>query len=247
MSVNSIVNDLLNNTSTQQALDRQKEISDSFDNPQRNAGGVMGKNDFLMLLSAQLRYQNPLDPNNDADFAAQLAQFSSLEQMMNMNTTMTTLAQQQTYALVGKGVMGMTDIDGEFQAFAGIVDNIFTDTKGVQWAVIREEQGTLLQVPVSAISGTFDAENQLTPEKFINISNNLIGRNVTAEWEEVTYNGVVTKVTVDRGQMWATIQHAGGSILVPVGAIIELGEMTSAANALLSNISQQLENLLSND
>jgi flagellar basal-body rod modification protein FlgD len=46
------------------------------------------KNDFLTLLVAQMRYQDPLNPLDGADFAAQLAQFSSLEELQNINTNL---------------------------------------------------------------------------------------------------------------------------------------------------------------
>lgn len=44
----------------------------------------LGKDDFLQLLVNKLRYQDPLNPMQDEDFIAQLAQFSSLEQMNNI-------------------------------------------------------------------------------------------------------------------------------------------------------------------
>jgi flagellar basal-body rod modification protein FlgD len=46
----------------------------------------MGTNDFLMMLIAQLKNQDPMNPLNGNDFASQLAQFSSLEQLTNVNT-----------------------------------------------------------------------------------------------------------------------------------------------------------------
>ncbi|MEW6659755.1 MAG: FlgD immunoglobulin-like domain containing protein [Thermodesulfobacteriota bacterium] len=52
------------------------------------ANGVMGKEDFLKLLTTQLQYQDPLSPADPKDFVAQLSQFSSLEQLINLNTTM---------------------------------------------------------------------------------------------------------------------------------------------------------------
>jgi flagellar basal-body rod modification protein FlgD len=43
---------------------------------------------FLQLLVAQLKGQNPLDPQDPTQFVSQLAQFSSLEQLININTTL---------------------------------------------------------------------------------------------------------------------------------------------------------------
>ncbi len=50
------------------------------------AGGAMGKNEFLKLLVAQMSNQDPLNPMDGKEMAAQLAQFSSVEQLLNINT-----------------------------------------------------------------------------------------------------------------------------------------------------------------
>ncbi|MEN3186376.1 MAG: flagellar hook capping FlgD N-terminal domain-containing protein [Atribacterota bacterium] len=65
---------------------------------------VLGKDDFLKLLILQLRTQNPLNPMNDRDFGAQLAQFSTLEATQNMERTMQNLFLLQASSLVGKTV-----------------------------------------------------------------------------------------------------------------------------------------------
>ncbi len=52
-------------------------------------GGVMGKDQFLKLLIAQLRYQDPMNPMQGDQMATQLAQFSSLEQLQQINANLT--------------------------------------------------------------------------------------------------------------------------------------------------------------
>jgi flagellar basal-body rod modification protein FlgD len=55
-------------------------------------GGVLGKDEFLKLLIAQMRHQDPLSPMKGEELAVQLAQFSSVEQLINLNAAM---AEQQ--------------------------------------------------------------------------------------------------------------------------------------------------------
>ena len=72
---------------------------------------ALGKDDFLKLLIAQMKHQDPLKPMDDTAFVAQLAQFSSLEAQADTNKLLQLVAtQQQGLAnntivdLVGKGV-----------------------------------------------------------------------------------------------------------------------------------------------
>lgn len=55
-------------------------------------GGKMGKDEFIKLLVAQLKNQDPMNPAEGQEMAAQLAQFSSVEQLINMNTALSSQA-----------------------------------------------------------------------------------------------------------------------------------------------------------
>ena len=72
---------------------------------------AMGKEDFLNLLIAQLQNQDPLNPTDSTEFTAQLAQFSSLEQLSNVNQNLMELKDfqastnnSQAVSLIGKAI-----------------------------------------------------------------------------------------------------------------------------------------------
>jgi flagellar hook assembly protein FlgD len=67
--------------------------SDSASNAITNAsGGAMGKDQFVQLLVTEMKNQDPMNPMDGKDLAAQLAQFSSVEQLMNINTKLDNFA-----------------------------------------------------------------------------------------------------------------------------------------------------------
>lgn len=76
---------------------------------QRKVDNQLGKDDFLRILITQLRYQDPLSPMEDTDFIAQMAQFSTLEQMKNLSQD---FSAAKAMSLVGKVIYGEMDIPG---------------------------------------------------------------------------------------------------------------------------------------
>ena len=80
------------------------------------AKAVLGKEDFLKLLVEQLKNQDPLNPMESTEFTAQLAQFSSLEQLTNMNESLeylqlyqSSINNAQAVGFIGKTVKATGD------------------------------------------------------------------------------------------------------------------------------------------
>ena len=79
-NINNIQNSTVNQLSK---TNQKKNINKTIRKAQ-----TMGKNEFLKLLVTQLSHQDPLKPMEDKEFISQMAQFSTLEQMVEMNKNM---------------------------------------------------------------------------------------------------------------------------------------------------------------
>lgn len=91
---------------------------------------ALGKDEFLNLLVKQLQYQDPLEPQGDTEFIAQMAQFSSLEQMQNLNDT---FSQFQSYSMVGKYATanyGMETLEGYVESVTTVGDTTYAVIDG---------------------------------------------------------------------------------------------------------------------
>ncbi len=110
-----------------QITETSKAISSLNSVNERLPTNQMGKDEFMQILVAQLRNQDPLSPMEDKDFIAQIAQFSTLEQIQSMNEGATFA---QAAALVGKEVYSViTDSNGFRKEISGIVDSVMTINK----------------------------------------------------------------------------------------------------------------------
>lgn len=109
----------------------------------RTASQSLGKDDFLKLLITQLSNQDPLSPMENTEFIAQMAQFSSLEQMTNMNNEFSKLASlygsSDAMSTLGKNVeldLGDTSVTGVVE---GVVrgDNPQVKVNGMLYDINR--------------------------------------------------------------------------------------------------------------
>ena len=117
----------VNTALSPQELAMTKAEVDSF-NKSISAGKAtkasLGRDDFLKLLITQLQHQDPTSPVDDKDFIAQMAQFSSLEQITNMSAGFQKLsgllASSQAEQVLGKTV----EIHDGDNLVRGVVDKV---------------------------------------------------------------------------------------------------------------------------
>jgi flagellar basal-body rod modification protein FlgD len=133
--------------------------SQSLSGTKVKANDELGKDDFLKLLVVQMKNQDPLNPMDNKESIAQLASFSSLEQMTNIAKAMDTLSEsmlnfsQQSALIQGSGMIGKwvsgVDIDG-MTIIEGTVESVkWLD--GDPKLQIRSADGTLMDLEMGLI------------------------------------------------------------------------------------------------
>jgi flagellar basal-body rod modification protein FlgD len=100
----------------------------------------LGKDAFLKLLVTELKHQDPTRPMEDKEFIGQMAQFSSLEQMTNLNKEMKNLVQSsksaEAYSLLGRDIEAYDPI--QQKVVVGTVSSVFYKGEEVMIAVGKE-------------------------------------------------------------------------------------------------------------
>ena len=197
---------------------------------------ALGKDDFLNLLVAQLKNQDPLSPMESAEFTAQLAQFSSLEQLTNVNGTMQQLLQQQASAtstqavnFIGKHV----EADGSITQLADGLSG------GCHFELAGDTAETIVYVsnaagiPVKTIDmGGLDAGEHLAPwdgtdstgrtlddglYTFEVVATDINGSQVTAS---PFISAEATGITIWEGETYIM----SGELAIPLSSVIEVSE-----------------------
>ncbi len=160
------------NIGSQSAITDDMYLINKKRDERKTGDGTLGKDDFLKILIAQLQNQDPTNPMEDTEFIAQMAQFSSLEQTMNLTKAFEKFAESQNQSQLI-----------QYNSFVG---------KNVKWHEVEEDkngkpvlgedgkpiinEGTSVVVGVKFVDGSvvfkMDDGKELTPG---NISEVLAG------------------------------------------------------------------------
>ena len=158
--------------------------------PSRRPNNEMGRDDFLMLLMAQLQHQDPLNPLENHEFVAQMAQFSALEQMQNMNRSMLL---QQGNNLMGRWIEGtyFNDATMEWRTVQGFAEAVII-RNGEPHLRVGGPDGDLL--PVTRVDRVFpdlllSSLLELNHNNATNQNLALIGRYVMAVTRDPSADG----------------------------------------------------------
>jgi flagellar basal-body rod modification protein FlgD len=196
----------------------------------------LGQEAFLKLLVAQLKYQDPLEPKENSEFVAELAQFSSLEQTMGINDRLDMLSLQnqgaantQVVSLVGKRATVRGSLATLNGSGAPVPITFTLDSAAAQAQVtIRDEAGRAVRtLELGSHSGgltqtMWDGRNDsgvLQPAGRYSISVEAKGENdeIIGVTQEVA--GIVKSVSFDKGYPELALDNG---LAVPVADLLRV-------------------------
>ena len=199
-------------------------------------GSALGKDDFMNLLVAQLQNQDPLNPMDSTAFTSQLAEFSSLEQLSNVNENLeylqmyqSSINNAQAVSFIGKNIDALGDsIQLESSEIEEIHFELSRDASLVS-INIYDEAGSLVKYIESGPLGeglqsvewdTTDNSGNALPEGMYQFEVMAVDTNGDKVQTATHINERVTGVIFKNG---VTYLMAGG-MQIPIGDVIEVSE-----------------------
>lgn len=207
-----------------------------------SSGGTMDKTAFLKILSAELSNLDPTQNQDSTAYVTQMAQFASVEQMSNLNSTLTKSSYEQ---LVGKGVV-MTDTDSSGNAYTGIVKAVTTDSSGSTYlnlSVTENGKTTTKKFNADDISSVIDSSESTTSDTSTTALNTsflaasaLKGENVTVSTTDSSNNtvevsGTIKNVYIDNGVVMMKVTTADGTTKeYPYSSVVKAGNSDTTSS-----------------
>ena len=215
-----------------------------------DASSEMGQESFLKLLVAQMQHQDPLNPQGNEEFIAQLAQFTSLEQLMGVNSSLgdlyaatTSMNNASMTQLLGRNVTAYSDVvpyDGEgsqelhWKAPGEVGKMSITVTNEEGKMVARKEFDGVVAGDGSWVWDGKDIHGVQVPEGKYNISINAFDTNGNPMDVGSVIKGTINEMSYETG---APIPFIDG-VEVSIGAILRVDTGTGLIGASDDSSSQ---------
>ncbi|NRT73669.1 flagellar hook capping FlgD N-terminal domain-containing protein [Clostridium beijerinckii] len=207
-----------------------------------SSGGDMDKNAFLKILSAEMANLDPSQNQDSSQYVTQMAQFSSIEQMSNLNSTLVKSSYEQ---LVGKGVE-MTDTDSSGNNYTGIVKSVTTDSSGTILSVAVNENGQeatkiFKADNVKSVIDSSETRDSAIGSTALNTefltASQLKGQDVVisttdSDNKQVEVSGTVKSVFIDNGVVKIRVSDKNGNTKeYPYSSILKAGDLGSSTSS----------------
>lgn len=201
--------------------------------PKSKNPSELGKDSFLRLLTTQLAHQDPFNPVEDTQFIAQLAQFSSLEQMNNLNKTFETSMKQVTE---GIDLFKQDSIDAniEMLKYMASIHKALTGIDLEKPQVITKNQvDSNLNIvdPYGNILGKVEKDSTILENgDILDPTGKLLGN--LYDYKNKNYVNEENKIVNEKGDVF-------GEIYVALGETVDKdGNILSVAGKILGNIKE---------
>jgi len=193
------------------------------------------KTQFLTLLTAQLKNQDPLSPMDSTDFTNQLVQFSAVEQQININSNLSTLISLTQQGILSSAVSYVgkpIQADGSAAPLQnGALSASYTLSGKSQSTVITiaDSTGNIVNSQVgSTQAGTYpitwdgkDANGNQLPDGAYTVNVTALGADNTPVTATTKVYGTVTSVTTDPTTNATTLNM--GPVQVPMNKVVAVG------------------------
>jgi flagellar basal-body rod modification protein FlgD len=189
-------------------IDPSLLLSSSQQSQSKSSGSTLGKDDFLKILMTQLQNQDPTNPLQSQDFIAQMATFSSLEQLTNMNTQLGNFLQQNQ-------LMGYSQLVGKEVSWTKSADSTNSSSTGPLQGTGKI---TGIEMKDGSTQFTLDDGTTIDSSNISGVSNNnpdssliqasyLIGKKITWSNGTEAYTGIVQNVSSKNGNIQLTLDN----------------------------------------
>lgn len=188
---------------------------------------------FMRLLTVQLSNQNPLEPMNDRDFFAQMAQLGQVQGMDKLNDTTELERAQSLFGMRVSGVRTTSDADGTRASMVdGIVKGVST-RNGVTWLQVEEANGGITDMQLSSIQSVKTVE--------MTQGQDLLGKLVTIEQPDGSaVSGIVRNTFEREGKTMIAMETTDGKMVEGLLSSVRVARQATDMASLGSLLGQDV-------